>query len=272
MQQQTRQRFLVALLRSAMIVLCSAEPMAGLVDLQAGMTVSPTAIPADATIIISSVAAHKGQQVSIDVRLETTGEVNGVWNEITFGPEILVPTTGEFDSPACMVNPAIGKPSTTFQLDCDAIGVCRLWAVVFSFGPVLPIPSGSVLYSCRIVVTDMAQNGASYGLICDECYGVDPDGARVPTTSVNGSVTVLDLPATLTSPTETPLPVATPTSTSSPPWGSPNDDGCQVAASRPSALLWLLVVPVLLHALRRVQQGSFAGVHPPPGLASNPPT
>lgn len=225
---------------------------------------APRTNPADATIIIASIQTARGVPVVFDVRLETTVQVDGWYNEIVFGPQITL-ATDERGDPDCMVNPAIHKTATSFRLECEAIGVCRLRVVGLTGGPVNPIPTGSTLYSCRIVITATAKNNFSYPLDCQAPVAADPNGTELATACVDGSVTVSDLPPTFTSPTPTaheapltPSATAALTSTGTPPVSPtptnsalprPNDDGCQVVAPAPRPLAWLLIVAPVLFAV-----------------------
>jgi hypothetical protein len=201
-----------------------------------------------ATIIISSADALPGGEASIEVVLQSDTLIDGTANEIEFRPEaaIAANSTGR---PLCVVNPDINKDSSSFAftpLDCTVGVDCTgIKAVIFSLGPVDPIPSGSVLYACTVAVAAAATPG-DYPLTCANAQAVDPNGTPVATACIDGLVTVVAFASP--TPTATPVPPPTPTRTRN---VTPHveDDGCQLVAPVHGSAAWLLVVPALL--LRR---------------------
>jgi hypothetical protein len=224
-------RVAAVLFLSAMLCVASAR------------AVPPTLIvpPTGTTIVIGSVSGERSsQRLPIAVTVETMTEVDGVFHGIVFGPEITMGTS-EHGLPDCEANRAIDK-YTAFQLVCHDSGVCRLTAVLGSSPrPVSPpIPSGSLLYTCYVVITEGAVAGLSYPLSCHDATAVEADGTPLPAGCVDGQVIVSE-PSPTAVPTFTISPSPTPSATSVPVL---DDDGCSVGSSQTPASSLILLIPI----------------------------
>jgi hypothetical protein len=129
--------------------------------------------------------------VSIDVTLETTAQVAGTQNDITFGGPIRIPPNAQ-GKPSCHVNPDIDKSGTSFAFQppgCTSGTDCTgVRALVLALDNVTPIPNNSVLYSCDIeIATDTS---GTIPLPCSNPGAGDPDGNKLGTDCTNGTITV----------------------------------------------------------------------------------
>jgi hypothetical protein len=146
-----------------------------------------------ASIDIGSAAGTPGQDVTVDVSLQTMGaSVLGTQNQIGFDRD--TPVAARLDgSPDCAVNPAINKNATGFRfhpLGCDPAVDCQAVRVfVLAFDNLAEIADGSVLYSCRIAIAANAAPG-SHALRNSETSASAADGVKVPTTGSDGAVEV----------------------------------------------------------------------------------
>jgi hypothetical protein len=137
-----------------------------------------------------------GDDVVVPVVLTAdAGEsVAAVENEIEFDPVHTPVAMAMNGRPDCTVNAAINKEATLFgfgPFGCDPMqGECNaVHAVVVSIGSVLPIPSGSQLYTCRWHISRGAPAG-TYPLFNTNLLYAPPDGRDLPATGVNGLITV----------------------------------------------------------------------------------
>jgi hypothetical protein len=108
--------------------------------------------------------------------------VVGTQNRIDFNDAVAI-AAGDGGGPDCAINPAIGKPASTFTfipagctpgLDCSG-----LRAFVLSFEDLAPIPDGSVLYTCRAQVTADTEPG-NYVLGAAERLAAGAAGELLP--------------------------------------------------------------------------------------------
>jgi hypothetical protein len=154
-------------------------------------TSTNTPLPIDATIIVGSATGEPGSTVMVSVSLETTVEVAGTQNDIAFDPRTRV-VANEQGNPKCMVNPAIDKGQTSFAfqpVDCTPGTDCTgIRALVLALDNVTPIPDGSVLYTCEVMIANDATG--SFPLTCSNPGAGDPDGNRVGADCTNGAITV----------------------------------------------------------------------------------
>jgi hypothetical protein len=209
-------------------------------------------------------------------------QVAGTQNDITFPAQANV-IADNHGHPTCSVNPDINKGATSFAFqppgctpgtDCTAVR-----ALVLALDNVMPIPDGSVLYTCEVAIAADAANG-TYPLTCSNAGASDPNGGALVTACTNGSVVVGVQPTPTGSPSATPsvTPTAsptpsatggtggTPTATATPartntPVVSPtstrrvhfaDSDSCDIVAAPQSRPAWVLLVPgALLLLVRR---------------------
>ena len=165
----------------------------------------------DATIIVGDANGAAGTEASFEVSLQTSVEVAGTQNDITFPPEAPIAADAQ-QLPRCMVNPAINKPQTTFAFlppGCTGTNCTGIRALVLAFANVNPIANGAVLYTCQVAIDEDTLDG-NYPLTCSNAGASDPVGEMVRASCVNGDVIVGPQPT----PTETGI--STPTDTASP--------------------------------------------------------
>lgn len=161
-------------------------------------TATNTPLPVDATIIVGSATGAPGSTVMFNVSLETSVDVAGTQNDITFDPKARI-TADDEGNPKCTVNPAIEKPGTTFAfqpVDCTPGTNCTgVRALVLALDNVTPIPDGSVLYTCEVQIAADATD--TYALACSSPGAGDPDGNRVGADCTDGTITVASGAATI---------------------------------------------------------------------------
>lgn len=150
-----------------------------------------------ASIDIGSATGAAGSVVTIDVSLRTMGAmVLGTQNVIEFDRETPVAAKPN-GGPDCTPNPAIDKNGTAFRflpLQCDpAVDCAAVRVFVLALDNVLPIPDGSVLYTCRISIAAGAAEGP-HALRNGEARASAPEGEPVPTTASDGAVQVVAQP------------------------------------------------------------------------------
>jgi hypothetical protein len=137
-----------------------------------------------------------GDDVVIDVVLTAdAGEsVAAVENEIDYDPVHTPAAMGASGRPDCTVNAAINKEATLFgfgPFGCDpAQGECTAVLVtVVSIVNILPIPSGSQLYTCRWHI-DPDALGGTYPLLNINLLYATPDGQDLSAIGIDGLITV----------------------------------------------------------------------------------
>lgn len=241
-------------------------------------TVSVAGVAAG-TIEIGSTQGLQGETADFDVSLNVAGEnqIAGTQNDITFDSlaAIASRTAGTRMVPDCAVNPAINKGGTAFSFqppsctpgtDCTGIR-----ALVLALDNVEPIPSGSVMYTCQVAISEDAVDDEEYPLTCSNAGASDPAGVALDVDCTDGTVTVsggagpTDTPDTgpTSTPTVTPptgVPTNTPlrTATNTPAGAPVNDcdDGCAITAPAQDDngfLVWLLPAAMLLWLRRRAR-------------------
>jgi hypothetical protein len=150
---------------------------------------TPTPTPVgDTTIVVGSASGVPGQLTTFGVGLETSGEIAGVQNDLTLG------NTAPIVFSACEVNPDINKDQTIFgfqPLGCmPDINCSGVRALVLSFSNLDPIPDGSTMYSCDVLILPAAAPG-EYPIECSNEGVADPDGMALPVDCSDGAITVL---------------------------------------------------------------------------------
>ncbi|MGH7789476.1 MAG: hypothetical protein ACRERC_21570, partial [Candidatus Binatia bacterium] len=152
-------------------------------------TPTPTPTPsADTLVVVGSASGIPGQLTTFDVGLETDAEIAGVQNDMTLGD------TAPIVFSSCAVNPGINKPATAFgfrPFDClPDVNCSGVRALVLSFTDVAPIPDGSTMYSCTVLILPSAAAGP-YPIACSNQAVSDPDGNALPVDCSDGVITVL---------------------------------------------------------------------------------
>lgn len=153
------------------------------------MPPTPTPTPVtDTTIVVGSASGVPGQLTTFGVGLETNGEIAGVQNDLTLANAAPI----VFSS--CEVNPDINKPQTAFgfrPMGCvPDVNCSGVRALVLSFSNLDPIPDGSTMYSCDVLILPNASPG-NYPIECSNEGVSDPDGNALPVDCTDGSITVL---------------------------------------------------------------------------------
>lgn len=135
-------------------------------------------------------AGLPGETIEIVATLETQGaEVAGTQNDIELLPPLSFARRAN-GGPDCNVESTIGKDHSLFAFTaCATEGCERVRALVLSFSDVDPIPDGSLLYRCRVIVDDAAESGA-HPLRVVAAGASDPEGNALPAFGIPGSVFV----------------------------------------------------------------------------------
>jgi hypothetical protein len=156
-------------------------------------TASPTStpLPIDATIVVGSATGEPSGSVTVDVTLETTAQVAGTQNDITFDSHARI-AADEGGKPRCRVNPEIDKDGTSFAFmpngctpgtDCTGVR-----ALVLSLDNLIAIPNNSVLYTCDVEIA--ADATGTYPLTCSDPGAGDTDAKRIGANCTDGTITV----------------------------------------------------------------------------------
>ena len=139
-------------------------------------------------IVAGSTFGIPGQEVSFGVGLETDEDVAGTENELAFDLGAPIVFT------SCQVNPEINKPQTAFAFrpnSCVPGANCSgVKALVISFSNLDPIPNGSTMYTCDVLLMPEATPG-DYPIDCFAPGAATPDGNAIDTDCVDGQVTIL---------------------------------------------------------------------------------
>jgi hypothetical protein len=156
-------------------------------------TSTPTPLPGGVVIQVGSATGAAGEQVSVDVSMESGGaRVAGVQNDIISGTWLRIGAAAS-GRPDCKVNPAINKTSTAFSflpagcrpgVNCDGVR-----AIVYSLDNFDPIPDGAVLYTCAVAIPEDAAPGG-YALRCADPVASDANGRRITAGCGDGGVRV----------------------------------------------------------------------------------
>ena len=147
-----------------------------------------------AVIEVGSGTGAPGETVPVDVSLSTEGAaILATQNRIDFTRRAYI-AAGDNGAPDCTVNPAIDKNATAFRflpLHCDPAVDCESVRVfVLSFDNLTPIGDGARLYTCNVRIAADAPGG-SYPLLVEEEATSAAGGVLLPTTGVDGQVTVV---------------------------------------------------------------------------------
>lgn len=147
--------------------------------------------PAAAVVVIRMLefAANPGATIEVAVTLETDGQdVAGTQNDIELHPPLSFANAN--GGPDCNAEPTIDKDGTAFAfVPCETEGCERVRALVLSLRNVDPIPDGSILYRCRIMIDETAEPD-SYPLPVLAVGASDPLGNTVPVSGLAGSIFV----------------------------------------------------------------------------------
>lgn len=283
-----------------------------------GGTPTPTTPPLEClapALQFDTVSANPNTQATISLTLLAgTAMVAGTQNDFTFDPtnipvprhctksaNVQITCSADADcpagdtcstKPACYVNPDIDKGATSFAYrgapGCTGPACGGIRALVLSTGNVDPIPTGSVLYTCKVNVA--ASASGSFPLALSGIILSDPDGQPVTgATGCNGAVTtgvIQNTPTPTTgggdnTPTATATRTATPTvptviatntptrtNTPVPPTATAtrtntpvsvptvpffdDDGGCNISTAGSNSSGWLVLIPAIgLLVLRR---------------------
>jgi hypothetical protein len=180
--------------------------------------------PAAVTVEVSNTAATQGQMVELAAVLTADAQesVAGIENDLGFDPGAPV-AVGADGRPDCSANPAIRKGATAFSfrpIGCDPqAGQCTgVHALVVAVDNVDPIPSGAILYRCRVAISAGARPGRHPIGVTNALYAPPAGGDRGAQGS-DGVVTALG--------------------TSMPSSAGNGGAGCQMGPAQSRAPLWL---------------------------------
>jgi hypothetical protein len=144
-------------------------------------------------LALSSAQGRPGEVVTISATLTTAGDsIAGTQNDITFDPSQISVVAKANGRPDCTPNRQLGKEGTAFSFlppRCQKPACTGVRALVLSLSNVAPIPSGSVLYTCRVAIASQATAGA-HPLSVTHAGFSNPTGQAIQAASVDGAVTV----------------------------------------------------------------------------------
>jgi hypothetical protein len=177
-----------------------------------GGTQTPTGTPTPASsgramLSIGHASGAPGAIVAIDVVLtyEDVPEIVATQNDLTLDLRDIALVDGEHGVD-CAANPDIHKEYTVFAVapvECGIDAHCEhLRAIVLSLENVDAIPSGSVLYTCRIHISPGASPGLVFDVPCSNAHASDARGGSVALACADGAIAIAAEPI----PTPTPSP------------------------------------------------------------------
>lgn len=143
---------------------------------------------ADVTIVVGGATAAPGQQAIFDVAIAHHAAPAGTQNDLRFPSQARVRS--------CSLNRAINKDSSRFVLlpqgctpglDCTGVR-----ALVFSFDDTSTIPSGAVLYSCRVDIDAGTALGSVLPIACEDSGASEADATQLDTECRDGAISVVD--------------------------------------------------------------------------------
>jgi hypothetical protein len=145
-------------------------------------------------VIIGSLRLRPGESAPLPVVLRTGGfQVSSTSNEIDFDP-----IDADFPSlpngtPDCLAATGLGSAFRYRPQGCTGTDCVTLFASVLPLTfPFNPIPDGTVIYSCRVLVPESAVPG-TYPLLASDVVVGDLQGARIAgAIGIDGEVVVLN--------------------------------------------------------------------------------
>jgi len=215
----------------------------------------------DSGLSVGDASAEAGSTVTVAVSLSTFDAVAFTQNTVTFAPPLAIAAMAN-GKPDCAVNDAINKGGTEFDFyptGCSGDACTGVRALVLAFDNVDPIPDGSTLYACRVIIDADAPAG-EYVLGCTDVGLADVCGYGLSVVCSDGTVTVHGVSPPTATPTETPqlatrtnTPMPNSTSTAAPtashtggplPPNPGDDDACAIAAPADVTSAWIALVPL----------------------------
>jgi hypothetical protein len=160
------------------------------------LTPTRTFIPvSDGVLQIGAVEGSPGSTVFVAVTLSDGAGIAGTQNDILFDGLQVAVAAKENGNPDCTVNPSVRKDQTSFGFQpphCIVGEDCTgMRAIVISFTNLDPIPTGSVLYTCKVTIAAEAPIGTVHPLSCALAAASDPDGFALGLDCEDGTVAVL---------------------------------------------------------------------------------
>jgi hypothetical protein len=154
---------------------------------------TPTPAGPPASVEAGSASGLPGDVVTFTVSLHTAGQViGGAENDLRLDASTAIPPNAD-GNPDCVVNPAIKKEAAAFgflPFGCAGAACTQIRAVVFSMSNFLPIPDGSVLYTCKVNIAGDAEPGV-HTLTVSNVVASSPKGDRLPATGTDGEIVVV---------------------------------------------------------------------------------
>jgi len=176
------------------------------------------------SVEVGSTTGTAGQMVELAAVLTADAHesVAGIENDLRFDPGAPI-AAGADGRPDCSPNPAIRKGATAFSfrpIGCDprAEQCTSVHALVVAVDNVDPIPSGAILYRCRVAISDRARPGG-YPIGVTNALYTPPTGGDRTAQGSDGVVTALG--------------------TNMPSSAGSGGAGCQIGAGGSRASLWL---------------------------------
>lgn len=179
-----------------------------------GICIAPPPTPRGPALYIEPLVLDDPGNATITVKLATGGAtIAGTQNDLLFDTTVRVQARPD-GQPDCSGNREIDKGLTSFRFlppGCTGHACTGLRAVVVAEDNVLPIPDGSVLYTCNVTV------GGSGTLALTRALAADPRGQVVSGFSArDGTICLARDAVWLFTPTPTVSPTATHTLTVTP--------------------------------------------------------
>ncbi len=148
-------------------------------------TSTPTTVPTDTPtppngtfIVVGDVTGQLGGSAFIPIGLETDADIAGTENELHLNAAEPITFVD------CVVDPGINKSLfTSFSSPTDFKGI------VINFGNLDPIPHGSTMYHCEVLI-DAAATVTDHLVDCTAPGASDPFGTSIFTECVDGTLTV----------------------------------------------------------------------------------
>jgi hypothetical protein len=190
------------------------------------------------TVGVQASGGNPGGSVEVQIILAGgNGLVAGMQTDISWDPSCVSVASAGGDTASCFGNPTIHKDlSTKIQS-----GSSLLRALFFSLSDVKPIKQDAVLFTCVFNI-DPATTATQCPINLSNLIVSDSKGGRLPATADSGVVRITQ---TAVQPSG-PQPTATKVSAEA------TSEGCAIHAVQPGdrALLWLLIVPAVVHRRR----------------------
>jgi hypothetical protein len=214
-----------------------------------GWVAAPPSTTQAITVGVQTSDGNPGSSVEVQIILiGGNGLVAGMQTDISWDPRCVSVASGGGDTASCFANPTIPKNLTTKIQG----GSSLLRALFFSMSDVEPIKQDAVLFTCVFNI-DPATTATQCPINLSTLIVSDSKGGRLPATVANGVVQITQTGLPPSGPQPTANKVSAEASTNTADAAPATSGGCAIHAVQPGdrALLWLLMVPAVVHRRRR---------------------